>query len=76
MGAMTMAIQDYDIVAFEYRAGQYRILKQQGGRLLTIDNGPYTQAEADELAVRLARELNADAYRLQMNGQIEELKGL
>ena len=73
---MTMAIQDYDIVAFEYQAGQYRILKQQSGRLLTIDPGPYAQAEADRIAIRLAREGNAEAYRLEMNGHIEELEGL
>ena len=71
-----MTIQDYDIVAFEYQAGQYRILKQQGGRLLTIDPGPYTEAEADQIAIRRAREDNADAYRLQMNGHVEGLAGL
>ena len=73
---MTMVIQDYDIVSFEYQAGQYRILKQQGGRLLTIDNGPYTQARADTIAITLAREGNSNAYRLQINGHVEELGAL
>jgi hypothetical protein len=71
-----MEIQNHDIAARERRPGQYCIQKKQGGRLFTIDDGPYTQAEADRIAIQRSREDDADAFRWRLNNLLELLEGL
>jgi len=66
-------IQNDDIVAREYRPGRYHIQKKQGSRLVTIDYGRYTQAEADRIAIQTARDNGADAFRMKLNGLVKVL---
>jgi hypothetical protein len=69
-----MEIQDDDIVAREYRPGRYHIQRKQGSRLVTIDYGRYTEAEADRIAIQTARDDGADAFRLKLNGLVKFLE--
>jgi len=69
-----MEIRDDDIVAREYRPGRYHIQKKQGRRLVTIDYGRYTQAEADRIAIQIARDDGAGAFRMKLNGLVKVLE--
>jgi len=68
-----MEIQNDDIVARECRPGRFHIQKKQGHRLVTIDYGRYTQAEADRIAIQTARDDGADAFRMKLNGLVKVL---